>query len=310
MSGKIICVANRKGGVGKTTVAVLLAQGFQAYGKLATLVIDVDPQASATYALAGEEMLDKVSKKTLLHTPSIRNGKSYWPQHSHVWGQISALTDAIDTPLALLGASPDLWTLEDEIKKRFRPDNFRTNWRSFIKDAKSRYGIIIIDTPPGNSFFGDLAIESADLVVVPCDATPISVRAMSVFCDQMERNKPYRKHIHNKSIRMIWTKFRSNQDGADHLEAINKSLLSVLKERHDALPPKRMRLEHIPHLLTPANAAGEDIRGLPSMPILAELSNSTAGQGFDQRYPVKARGRIVEIVDAAAGQLGVALSRA
>ncbi|MGH6845342.1 MAG: ParA family protein, partial [Methylocella sp.] len=63
MAGKLIAVANMKGGVGKTTTVVSLAEALAADDPHASiLVVDLDPQASASVCLAGNELLEKLIK--------------------------------------------------------------------------------------------------------------------------------------------------------------------------------------------------------------------------------------------------------
>jgi chromosome partitioning protein len=68
MLGKLIAVANMKGGVGKTTTVVSLAEALTADDPGASvLVVDLDPQASASVCLAGNDLLAEMKLKGVLH---------------------------------------------------------------------------------------------------------------------------------------------------------------------------------------------------------------------------------------------------
>ncbi|NIP87898.1 MAG: ParA family protein, partial [Gammaproteobacteria bacterium] len=172
MSGKVVCVANRKGGVGKTTVAVVLAQTVQDQFNQSAAVVDVDPQGSATFALAGPKLSSKLESRMLQNVlRSHDKFSSPMPLSRFAWGQVSALTRQPDIPLALVPCSEELWGLEDEIADSAfgKEAQMRTRFRRLLDRLRREFNVVIVDTPPGRSFFGREAAKAADIILVPCD---------------------------------------------------------------------------------------------------------------------------------------------
>ena len=152
MNCKIFCVANQKGGVGKTTTAVNLAAGLANIGQN-VLLIDLDPQGNATTSSGiNKRELEISVYDVLLGTSTIAEAK-----RSTVFGEQAVCYDVLGANRELAGAEVELVNLE------------RRNFR--IKDALApvmqNYDFVIIDCPPSLSLLTLNGLCSAHGVVVP-----------------------------------------------------------------------------------------------------------------------------------------------
>lgn len=144
--GKIIGVANQKGGVGKTTTAVNLAAALGVLEKK-VLLIDADPQANATSGLGIEEV--NFSTYNLLeHSADVKD----------------CIQKTSSPNLELVPSHIDLVAAEIELVDREKREYML---KKALEEVKSEYDYIIIDCAPSLGLITVNALTAADSVIIP-----------------------------------------------------------------------------------------------------------------------------------------------
>lgn len=223
MSGKTIALCNRKGGVGKTTSTISLAHTFQSQFGKSVVVVDTDPQASSSLALASDDMLNEVLAPKFLERTLA--GNTLDGRNVNLDGvlrkAVNRLTDRPDVPLALVPISPAFWRFE--IKVRREVAFFATTrtvavrrFRRLLRELKNQCDLVLIDTAPGQSMLFDHIVRASDFLVVPCVPDAVSAWGLDTLkaeLDAMPGHPP-------PPARVLWTQFDPNgpwQERARHL---------------------------------------------------------------------------------------------
>ena len=161
--GKIIAIANQKGGVGKTTTSMNLAAGLAYVGKRVMLV-DFDPQGNATHGIGANRAGFTKSVYDVLMSDTTAD-------EAKVTLQMPPL-DVLPSTIDLSGADVDMASYEigrEQLLKK-KLDAVRDN-----------YDYIIIDTPPALGSLSMNAMMAANAIIVPSNLDIMSFRGIQSF---------------------------------------------------------------------------------------------------------------------------------
>ena len=180
--GQSIAVMNTKGGVGKSTVTMALAETLAAFHGKNVLVIDSDSQTSISIMLTSMQRWEaaEADQRTLveyLTTTVLTDGETDWKQH--VMPGVCDVDDA-DT-IYLLPGHMNLTLFEREVSVEQRHGELRQTVRALLDDAENYFDVILIDCPPGLSVLTECWLREADYYLPPTKADYLSVRGLAIL---------------------------------------------------------------------------------------------------------------------------------
>ena len=222
--GKTIAIVNQKGGVGKTTTAVILAAAVGARGKK-MLLVDIDPQGNATSGMGIEKrQLENSAYDVLINEEKAENVIKT-SQFKNV--------DILPANMNLAGAELELV----EIKNR------ESKLKLALASVKDDYDFIFLDCPPSLGLITLNALCSCDTIMVPIQCEYYALEGLSQLMSTVRQVKRlYNPHIELEGVILTMYDGRLNLT-QQVVEEVKKFFPNKV---FDTVVPRNVRLSEAP----------------------------------------------------------------
>ena len=239
--GRVVAIANQKGGVGKTTTAINLGAALAAFDRKIA-IIDFDPQANATSGLgrSGQQNGGNAYDVLLGADPRL------------------ALQDTGFPNLSLLPSARDLVGAEIELVNQ---DGRENRLRNAIESIRQEYDFVFIDCPPSLSLLTVNALTAADSVLIPLQTEYFALEGLSELMESVDRVR----HSFNPGLEIegiLLTMFDERTNLARQVLADIRGHFGKLV--YDTVIPRNVRLGEAPSFGKPVLAYDVKSKGAES----------------------------------------------
>lgn len=246
--GKIIAIANQKGGVGKTTTAINLAASLAAL-EHKTLLVDADPQANSSSGLS-------------VNPRDVERGiydcmvEGFDPAELIIQTEINHL-DLLPSHIDLAGAEIELINLEE---REFR-------MKTTLAKIKDQYEFIILDCSPSLGLITVNALTAADSVLIPVQCEYFALEGIGKLLSTIEIIQEHLNpelHIEGVLMTMFDSRMRLSNQVVDEVKKHFEELI------FETLIPRNIRLSEAPSFGIPVIAHDAESKGAQSYMSLAQ----------------------------------------
>lgn len=230
--GRIIAIANQKGGVGKTTTSINLSACLAELGKK-VLVIDLDPQGNTTsgFGIDKEEM-DNTVYELMLGECSIRESMTQVENIEHL-SLIPSNVNLAGAEIELLGINEKEYILKNAV--------------DYIRDD---YDFIIIDCPPSLNMLTVNAMTTADSILVPIQCEYYALEGISQLIHTIDLVQE-RLNPNLKIDGVVFTMYDARTNlSSDVVDTVKENLNATV---YQTIIPRNVRLAEAPSHGLPIN---------------------------------------------------------
>ncbi|MBO1624191.1 sporulation initiation inhibitor protein Soj [Bacillus arachidis] len=222
--GKIIAIANQKGGVGKTTTSVNLGAGLAQVGKK-VLLIDIDAQGNATTGVGIEKSeLDQCIYNVLVEDAEVQDV---------IQKTATENLDVLPATIQLAGAEIELVpTISREVRLQ-----------RALQPIRNEYDYIIIDCPPSLGLLTINALTAADSVIIPVQCEYYALEGLSQLLNTVRLvQKHLNKNLAIQGVLLTMLDARTNL-GIQVIDEVKKYFRDKV---YRSIIPRNVRLSEAP----------------------------------------------------------------